>query len=182
MAKTTTAATLSPLIFVPGRDVFAEDQRSAHEVQNLVVCRRPVTYLNVNGYPYVFGTTPGANQHYFSAALNTWLEVIRTHARVSADVQSFRCSTRCIFDTGETGEVRFTVGAANVVLSVAPADNGSAVLSTALLTSATGTGLLTVTVEIRRTAASVLTTNYAINFRLQSNVIAPASLPDPANT
>lgn len=181
MAKTTTASTLSPLVFVPGKDVFSEHQREVHEMQNFVVCRRPVTYLNVNGLPYEIFVNPRANRHIFSAALNTWLEVIRTHARVSADVQTFRCSARCQFAAAETGEVRFTVGASSVVLAVTSADNGSRVLSTTLATSATGTGLLTVLVEIRRTAGAS-TLNYARNLRLQSGVIAAASLPDPANT
>ena len=188
MAKTATASVLRPLIFVPRLPVMAEHLRGVVEQQNFSVARRPVVYVNVNGlvrngavFGGFAGDAPVANQHQFSAAIDTWLEVIRAHARISADVQSIRCTARCYFASGHTGEIRFTVGADNVVVPVDDSDNGARVEGT-LNTADTGTGLVDVSIELRRTGTTPTITNYAINLRIQSAVIAATDLPDPANS
>lgn len=183
MAKTNTAADLTPFVFVPALPVLSEHQREIHELQNFAVARRPPVYMNLNGSPFhgLALAAPAGDWLYFGSSIGTYATVIRGHARINPEVQSLRVSARCYFFAGSAGEVRFEIGATNTVLTVTDADNGDRVTGT-LLTSATGTGLVTIRIDIRATVNGLSSTNYVNNLRVQSEVIAAADLPDPINS
>ena len=175
MSKTIATTTLSPFAFIPGAPILTERMRAVVEMQNHAAARRPILLFSINGLPHGAGGAPAGNAIVFDSG--SWSTVARGTRYVPPDAQSILVLALAVFAASNAGEVRITVGAANVVLAVSDvADTDSDSLDTA----STGTGFLAYTVEVRRTSGAS-SDNYLVACSGQTEVIAAADLPDPAN-
>lgn len=175
MSKAAATTTLSPFAFIPGAAIQADRMRGVVEMQNYAAARRPVILFSINCFPHGAGGAPAGN----AVILDTgaWSTVARGTRYVPTDAQSILVYALAVFAASNAGEVRITIGGANVVLALSDvADEDSDTLDTA----STGTGFLAYTVEVRRTSGASAD-NYLVTCMGQTEVIAASDLPDPVN-
>lgn len=184
MAKTATRSTLQPFSLATGQGIYYEDLRSVSEQLNYSAGWTPTQHfaMTTGSSAWWSGGTGEIPTHDapFSGAINTWVEIYRTHIWVDSDDVVLTFEATAAMAAANTGEIRATIGGGTVTLTPFGA-GATTTLSGNLNVSTAGTGWLLVVIEARRTAVSG-TNNSVRNMRVFSQEIAAASLPGPANS
>jgi hypothetical protein len=180
MAKTTTLATMSPLEFTAGVPVYYEDAKAVLEMLNWAFSYRPETHFSLCTADANYG---GASELQTLEVLfpnsSGWNHRLIAKIEVQADVQEIKVGARCWMDTGQEGQVRFTVGAAaaTTLTTFTNSTNGTEHTAT-IATSSTGTGAIDVIIEINHTVGTGAT-SYLRDVRCENVRVAAANLADP---
>lgn len=106
-----------------------------------------------------------------------WTELVHTEIEIDPDVTTLVVGVRCVVAVGSQIRVRVIVGGVSVTITADDTNNGAEQTGT-ILTSSSGTGPQTLTVEVERTAGTG--TAYWRNVRVQDQQIT-SSFPDPAD-
>lgn len=180
MAKTQTQATLSPLQLTTGREIYLEDARTVAEQQNYTFGYSVATYFSLvtaaAGWQDTGDQALETHETYFpaSASFSTYYTV---PIFINADVDQVQFGGECTVAATNTCQIRITVGgAAPQTVDFTNANNGTEKTAD-FVTSSTGTGWQTVTLELARSVGASAT-NQLKALRLEAQVIT-TGLPSP---
>ena len=181
MSKTKTQGTLSPFAFGVGRPILEADVQVVAETLNYVAGESPTCYWDFVAGVHGWGTTGDevATHRVKLATTSGYVEYYRFKIWIDPDEQEIEVAHECVVTAANTVLVKTTIGSNNVVTTHLNANNGSEVTDT-ILTSATGTGWQTVTIEINHSVGSSSVCSLK-STRGEALAIAAADLPDPGD-
>jgi hypothetical protein len=167
MAKTSATSTIAVGELITGQGLFYEDVRAVIEQANWSFGERICECLVSTSVADTLSVSSG------------WEEALRTQVWIDADATTIELASVAQLTAANTAGVRFTVGAASAVTnSHTNATNNTVVVGTVAVSS-TGTGWVTLTIEINHTAGSAASD--LVTYRgVQVQRIAAASIPDPS--
>lgn len=184
MAKTSTAATMQPFVLATGNGIYYEEIQAVAEMLNYSMGFNSQSYVSLitgDDLWWTGGTGElGTHRTPFTGAVNSWITVFQGHAWIDSDYQVISVEAGCVMAAANTGEVRITVGGASATLTPFAAASTTR-LSSNINVSSTGTGWQLYTVEVRTTAGTSAS-NSLRDFRIFSQDIAAADLPDPVDS
>jgi len=180
MARDQATTTISPTAFAIGAPVMVEDAQAVIKQLNWSYGHR-TCQLHVSQATGDAGwVTGGVGTTWikFRALSAGSIDVIKLRIRLAVEDVSLVCAAECNFASGETGEVKFTVGSASATIAFDNGDNGAELPTTLTVAAIGGTGWQDVTIAIETTAGNV--GNDLRYIRLQTTAITSA-LPAPLN-
>lgn len=163
-----------------GQSITAEDARAVCEMLNYAYGYEPEVYLNlVVSVPAWGSSLQEIATHsigFQAASGGGYSQRFRFYVWIDPDVVTINVGATCAFAAANTGRIRFTIGAANVVVNftslTVTEQTGS------IATSSTGTGWKLVTIEVdHQTGASG---NQVLDLRIEGARVT-SSLPSPVS-
>lgn len=178
MAKTQATTTLPPEIFATSQGAYYEDVQDVAEMQNAAsFWSLKSVWVDQVSSVAAWGSSGNeiATHEIDFPASSGYTTRYTFRIWIDPDVDSLTCRSTCIFPAANTGRVRITVGAANVVLTHTAA--ATTTDTDTIATSSSGTGIQTVTVEIDHQTGSS-TSCYLLSWGVRCDPVV-SSLPDP---
>lgn len=182
MAKTITSTDIRPEIFVVGNGVMSEDIQAVIEHANYVYAERPQTHWAqcVGISQWDGGSAPVAGGWLFRSTGAGAVTIGKKRIKVRPEVTTLRVAAECYMPASNEGDVIFTVGSASpVTLSFTNTENDAQQEST-VATSSSGTGWITVTVQIEKTLGSDDSWVQSIQLR-DARITVGTGLPSPVD-
>jgi len=177
MAKTATEGTLSPRRLGVGGVILAGDTKTVIEAMNLTAAESHRVHVSlISGPPNWDGGAEPAGQGVEFNTSSGYRTEYTWKIYVSEDTQRVLVGALCAFSGSNEGHVRFTVGSTNTVLNFTSATTTEQ--TDTLLTSATGTGELTCTLETDHDVGTD-SGQELVSWRVQSQILTAGVLPDP---
>lgn len=171
MAQTQTLTTKSPLLFSPENGIFEEDIQALIEQMNWTFGHITMPHLSI----HVGEFSSGFETHAVAfPAVGAYADYYSGRTYVDPDVDVIEIEATATLAGVGTGRIRITVGGTNGVLNFTA---GTSTQSSTLATSATGTGVLSWTVEIETLTGTSHTLD---RLRIEDQAIT-SSFPDPVN-
>ena len=178
MSKEQAVSTLDPTAMVLGSPVFAEHSQAVIKQANWTFGNRPMMHINQVTGKRTGGasSTPSSLQIEFRATSAGMVEVLRFYVQILPETVSITAGAEC-YMAGDTGDVKFTIGASNQTISFDHSAGDSGTEKTATFaTSATGSGWQICKIEVEKTAGT--SDIHLSRFRVQ-DVSITSSLPSP---
>ena len=153
MSRRALITDLSPATFAVGQGIYAEDLADVVGMMAYAQARSPEHLFGWASGEAGWGTasSPATHSVTFSGTSTTVYEL---RCWIDPDTQSVRVAARADVPAGSTCTVVVTVGTSSATLTFVGATTTTTVATADLATSATGTGLTDVKIDLQRTVGS----------------------------
>lgn len=179
MSRQAIDGTLSPFVFALGQPIYATDMAAVVGQLAYAGARCPEHLAGGGSGGAGWGSASSPDAGNVTCSSNSSSTVYDFRTWVDPDLQSIQFAARADVPAGTTITVAATVGSATITLTFVGLTTLATVATGTALVSATGSGLLTVTIAVQRTAGTG--TGTVLAWSLHGLPIANGDIPAPPN-